>query len=80
MDFEKQYIQALDLEKQGDWDQAHRIIQEIDTITAAWLHAYLHRKERDSWNANYWYQRAGKPFFEGSLDDEWLILWEHFNA
>ena len=32
--------------------------------TAAWVHAYLHRKEGDLSNAGYWYRRAGKPVCE----------------
>jgi hypothetical protein len=27
-----------------------------------WIHAYLHRKEPDIWNAKYWYRRCGKPY------------------
>ena len=38
------------------------------------LHAYLHRKEGDRFNANYWYRRAGTSFFAGSLGDEWSEL------
>jgi DNA-directed RNA polymerase specialized sigma24 family protein len=34
------------------------------------VHAYLHRKEGDSWNAAYWYQRAGKSQCRGSLQEE----------
>ncbi len=35
------------------------------------VHAYLHRKEGDTWNAGYWYRRAGRPEAKGSLRDEW---------
>jgi hypothetical protein len=38
---------------------------------AAWVHAYLHRQEWDEWNANYWYQRAGRTMPSLSLDEEW---------
>lgn len=65
-------LTALWHDKKGDWNQAHEIVQEIDTSTAAWVHAYLHRKEGDEWNAGYWYRQAGKSFpFEQPLDDEW---------
>ncbi len=55
----------------GDWDRAHRIVQEISGSDAAWVHAWLHRQEGDSWNAGYWYQRAGRPRSSLSLDEEW---------
>jgi hypothetical protein len=55
----------------GDWDQAHRIVQDDDTSEAAWVHAYLHRVEGDLGNAGYWYRRAGKPIAKDSLDTEW---------
>jgi hypothetical protein len=71
---------ALYWEKQGDWDRAHKIVQEIDAPDAAWVHAYLHRKEGDKWNANYWYSRAGKPFCNKSFEDEWIALWDYFDA
>jgi len=34
----------------------------------------LHRKEGDKWNANYWYERARKPFCDASLNQEWQAL------
>ena len=36
----------------------------------AWVHAYLHRKEGDLWNARYWYRRSGKPESKLSLTEE----------
>ena len=71
---------ALYCEKHGDWDQAHRIVQEIDSADAAWVHAYLHRKEGDQWNANYWYNRAGRPFCQDELGAEWEKLWNYFSS
>lgn len=70
------YIKALDLDREGDWDGAHALIQDLDTPEAAWIHAYLHRKEGDDWNARYWYNRADKPFFDGSLEREWEELYK----
>jgi hypothetical protein len=71
---------ALYIEKHGDWDKAHKIVQEIDSADAAWVHAYLHRKEGDQWNANYWYTRAGKSFCNNSPEEEWKTLWNYFHA
>ena len=62
---------ALWHDRKGDWDRAHRIVQEIDSAEAAWVHAYLHRREGDLGNAGYWYRRAGKPPSELTLEQEW---------
>jgi len=55
----------------GDWDQAHKIVQDDPSREAAWVHAYLHRVEGDLSNAGYWYRRAGKPVANGPLQAEW---------
>jgi hypothetical protein len=71
------YLQALWHEGKGGWDQAHEIVQDIETPEASWIHAYLHRKEGDVSNARYWYGRARKSFPSGtSLEDEWESLVE----
>ncbi len=70
------YIEALEADRHGDWDRAHDLIQDLSSMEAAWIHAYLHRKEGDDWNARYWYSRAGKPFYEGDLASEWAQLFE----
>lgn len=64
-------LRALKEDAAGQWDAAHREIQDDESSDAAWVHAYLHRKEGDFSNAGYWYTRAGKPRFQGSLEDEW---------
>lgn len=68
-------LDAMWYEKRGDWDRAHKIVQDIDSETASHVHAYLHRREGDQSNAGYWYRRAGRPFPSGlSLDLEWSDL------
>lgn len=47
--------------KQGSWDAAHNIAQDIHTKTGSWIHALLHVIEGDQWNADYWFAKAGKP-------------------
>jgi hypothetical protein len=64
-------LKALWHDARGNWDEAHRVAQDIDDASAAWVHAYLHRKEGDAGNAAYWYQRAGKPVSRESLEQEW---------
>lgn len=55
----------------GSWDKSHDIAQEDHSRAGSWVHAYLHRKEGDQGNAAYWYSRAGKAVFRGSLEAEW---------
>ncbi len=47
--------------KQGHWDAAHNIAQDIHTTMGSWIHALLHVIEGDQWNADYWFAKAGKP-------------------
>ena len=63
-------LRALWHAAHGDWTAAHEIAQTSDDRDSAWVHAYLHREEGDQWNAEYWYRRAGKPVFKGSLEEE----------
>lgn len=63
-------LAALWWDAKGDWTRAHESAQQDAGLAAAWVHAYLHRKEGDSPNAAYWYQRAGHSPARGSLEDE----------
>lgn len=65
------YAQALWYEAKGDWEKAHVLIQDLPDKKAAWIHAYLHRKEGDTWNADYWYSKAGRKRPQQSLEEEW---------
>lgn len=47
--------------KQGHWDAAHDIAQDIHTRMGSWIHALLHVIEGDQWNADYWFAKAGRP-------------------
>ena len=67
-------LRALWMDAQDDWHAAHELAQQEDEQGGAWVHAYLHRKEGDRYNAGYWYRRAGKPFFEGDLKAEWKAI------
>jgi hypothetical protein len=54
-------LAAIDLALAGDWEAAHRIVQQDEADrTAAWIHAVLHKIEGDPGNARYWYARAGR--------------------
>ncbi len=71
-------LRALWHDGKGDWDAAHDIAQDVHTRDGSWIHAYLHRKEGDQWNAGYWYRQAGKSMPSVSLDEEWENLVRHF--
>ncbi len=69
-------LQALWFEAKGDWNQAHDLAQKDGGASGDWVHAYLHRKEGDVANARYWYARARKPVYSGSLEEEWAAISE----
>ncbi|WP_286775346.1 MULTISPECIES: hypothetical protein [Sphingobacterium] len=60
----------------GNWKTAHGLIDQFGGTDAAHVHAYLHRKEGDQWNAEYWYRRAKQNVYRGNLDDEWKELFK----
>ena len=70
------YLQAMWWDGKGDWERSHELIQNLPDKYAAWIHAYLHRKEGDIWNADYWYSRAGKKRPSVSLNEEWSTITE----
>jgi len=69
-------VQALWHDGAGNWDEAHALIDQLGDRQSAHVHAYLHRKEGDIWNADYWYSRAGQKRPTVSLDEEWGQLVE----
>jgi hypothetical protein len=66
-----EHLKALWFDARGDWEHSHHIIQDLTDKDASWIHAYLHRKEGDSWNADYWYERAGKKRPALTPEQEW---------
>jgi hypothetical protein len=62
---------ALWHDARGDWEMAHRVAQDVNDRSGAWVHAYLHRKEGEIDNARYWYGEADKPAATDSLESEW---------
>ena len=68
------YLKSLWYDGKGDWNRAHSIIQNIEDRKAAWIHAYLHRKEGDVGNADYWYRRADKKRPNVKLEEEWKSI------
>ncbi len=53
---------AAKLLQAGNWNAAHRIVQEDETALACWGHGIVHIMEGDLANARYWYRRARRRF------------------
>lgn len=68
------FLLSLWYDGKGDWQAAHHLIDPMPGPEAARIHAYLHRKEGDSWNADYWYNRASADRPGHSLQEEWTEL------
>jgi hypothetical protein len=69
-------LAALWWDAKGDWARAHALVDELETPEGMAVHAYLHRKEGEAWNADYWYKRAGRRFHRATLEEEWAALVE----
>ena len=65
------YLQSMWYDAKGDWHEAHSLVDHLHDPAACWVHAYLHRKEGDNGNADYWYRRAGRKRPSVSLEQEW---------
>ena len=64
-------LAAMWWDAKGDWKQSHEVAGQDEGPAAAWVHAYLHRKEGDASNAIYWYTRADKSPSKAPLEEEW---------
>lgn len=71
-------LAALWWDANGDWTRSHALVDELETADGMAVHAYLHRKEGRTSNADYWYKRAGREFQRSTLEDEWQALVEAF--
>lgn len=71
-------LRALWYDAKGDWHTAHNQVDHLGDVSSARIHAYLHRKEGDIWNADYWYAKAGEKRPQLSLDQEWEELVQRF--
>ncbi len=67
-------LQALWWDGKGDWNKAHERAQEHENRAGMHVHAYLHRKEGDQSNAEYWYRRCGIAPSTLTVDEEWEEL------
>ena len=71
-------LKSLWFDAKGDWHKAHAQVDQLNDRQSAWVHAYLHRKEGDVGNANYWYRKAGQTPASVSLQAEWEQLAAYF--
>lgn len=69
-------LAALWWDAKGEWARAHGLVDELETPDGMAVHAYLHRKEGEQGNADYWYSLAGRAYRRSSLEDEWQALVE----
>lgn len=69
-------LAALWWDAKGDWARAHELVNELETPDGMAVHAYLHRKEGNTANAEYWYERVGRDFERPTFDAEWEALLE----
>lgn len=67
-------LTSLWYDAKGDWHQAHMQVDQLNDKDSAWVHAYLHRKEGDIWNADYWYSKARQICPNIPLEEEWERL------
>jgi uncharacterized protein (DUF2267 family) len=67
-------LKALWYDGKGDWNNAHNEVDRLSDPDSSLVHAYLHRKEGDIWNADYWYRKAKQTRPNLSLEEEWAQL------
>ena len=53
-------LAALWWDAKGNWSRAHGLVDSLESVHGMAVHAYLHRKEGDASNAEYWYRKAGR--------------------
>ncbi|WP_374951035.1 hypothetical protein [Mucilaginibacter sp.] len=71
-------LKSLWFDGKDDWQRAHQQVDQLNDQQSAWVHAYLHRKEGDIWNADYWYRKARQNRPDITLQQEWEQLVTHF--
>jgi len=73
------HIKALDLAREGNWDESHKLVKQYDDKLSCLIHAYLHRAEGNIGDANYWYRRSDVNAPDDTLEDELNSLYEMTN-
>jgi hypothetical protein len=61
----RELIRALALLWHDHHEASHAIVQDMETRDGSYIHAILHRREPDYFNAKYWFRRVGQhPCFD----------------
>jgi hypothetical protein len=76
----ERHLLALWYDAKNNWTKAHDLVDGGNSLIDDRIHAYLHRKEGDQWNANYWYKRAGEKMSVLSLEEEWELLVRRYTS
>lgn len=69
-------LAALWWDAKESWAHAHALVDQLETTDGMAVHAYLHRKEGQTSNAEYWYRRADSKFRRPTFEEEWKALVE----
>lgn len=54
----------------GAFEEAHALVQDLETAEGSYWHAIVHRMEPDFWNSGYWFRRVGYHGIFPALRDE----------
>ncbi len=57
-------LKALISADEGNWENAHITVQDIENEYAYGIHANMHREEGDISNSIYWYRRSVRDYTE----------------
>ena len=74
------HIKALDLARDGRWDESRQLVQQYSDKLSCLIHTHLHRVEGDLSNAQYWYDRASEDLPNNTLEEELKRLYEMTNS
>jgi len=73
------HLKIIDLASEGNWEEAHHLIEQSSDKLSCLVHAYVHRIENNNADANYWYGRAGVEIPVNTLEEEKKRLYEMVN-
>ena len=63
-----QLKKAMSLALNNNWNWAHNIAQDYESLTANWLYDVLHKIEGDLLNCNDWYVKTDGKKYADFLD------------